>query len=148
MVGVLVGGALGDWATKRLRFSRFLIGGMGLLISSPFAYLLLATHSLTMLKIFAAAFGFSVGLLISNSWAAAFDVVDERNYSFAAAFLNLTSGFAAGSGIFLVGVLRESFTSLMGWCALVTAGSAILLMWAAVANFDKDRKRLGHTAPA
>jgi len=142
VVGVLAGGALGDWAHKRLRFSRFLICGSGLLVSCPFAYLLLATHSLSMLKIFAAIFGLSVGLLISNSWAAAFDVVDERNYSFAAAFLNLTSGFAAGTGIFLVGLWKESAVSFMGWCTLVTAASAILLMAVAVKYFDQDRNRL------
>ena len=146
IAGVLVGGALGDSLIKRVRYCRFLLGGTGLLLSCPFAYLMLAVHSLLLLKLFAVGFGISVGFLISNSWSAAFDVIDDRNYSFAASFLNLSSGFAAGAGVFLAGLWKANFVSLMGWAALVTAGTAVFMMWVAVRHFDHDRQRLGVNA--
>jgi MFS family permease len=142
VIGVMAGGALGDYLTRSLRYSRFLIGGAGLLISCPFAWLMLATGSLPVLRISAIAFGLSVGLLISNSWPAAFDVVDEGNYSFAAAFLNMSSGMAAGVGIFLAGLWSDTFTVLIAWSAGITSVTALGMMIAPLLFFDRDRKAI------
>jgi hypothetical protein len=94
------------------------------------------------LKLSESVYGLFIGLLIANSWAAAFDVVDERNYSFAAAFMTLTSGIAAGTGVWLAGIWKESFVSLMGWSALIGAVSALVLIWVTLTRFDTDIYRL------
>jgi MFS family permease len=142
IVGVLAGGVLGDRLGKQFPFSRFIIVALGLLLSCPVGYAILAVQSVVALKISACAYGIFVGLLIANSWAASFDVVDERNYSFAAAFMTLTSGVAAGVGVLLAGIWKESFVSLMGWAAILGAVSALALIWVTAASFDQDLHRL------
>jgi MFS family permease len=142
IAGVLVGGFLGDRLGKRTRISRFYIVGLGMLISCPFAYCLLAVDDLSIFKFSACGYGFFVGLLIATSWAAAFDVVDERNYSFAAAFMTLTSGVAAGVGVLLAGLWRESFVAFMGWSAVIGAAMSLALIWVAATRFDQEKRVL------
>src|SRR6201999_2542128 len=53
LVGVLLGGFMGDRIASRIAYGHFLLGGGGLLLCSPFAYLILTAHSLVALKLFA-----------------------------------------------------------------------------------------------
>jgi MFS family permease len=121
---------------------------LGMLISCPFAYAMLAVESLPLLQASACGYGVFVGLLIANSWAAAFDVVDERNYSFAAAFMTLTSGVAAGTGVLLAGLWKQQFVSLMGWSAAIGAVASLCLMWVAATRFDQEKRVLPRAAAA
>jgi MFS family permease len=145
IAGVLAGGVLGDRLKKQYRYSRFLIVALGMLCSCPVGYAVLAVHSLVALEVSACLYGLSVGFLIANSWAAAFDVVDDRNYSFAAAFISLTSGIAAGAGMLIAGLWKDSFVWLMGWSAIFGAISAVALIWVTVTSFDRDIRRLTTT---
>ena len=148
IAGVLLGGYLGDRLGKRYRVSRFYIVALGMLISCPFGYAMLAVESLPLLQASACGYGIFVGLLIANSWAAAFDVVDERNYSFAAAFMTLTSGVAAGAGVLLAGLWKEEFVSLMGWSAVIGAVASLCLIWIAATRFEQERRFLPRAGAA
>src|SRR5438128_8699926 len=81
-LGILSGGVLADKLVRRFRPARFYVAGFGLLACAPFAYLILASHSLLQLKFAAAGFGLFAGLMMANIFAAAYDVIAERNYGF------------------------------------------------------------------
>ena len=66
LVGVLMGGMVGDRLTKTVRLGHFFLGAAGLFLCSPFAYLVVAVHSLTWFRISAVAFGVFAGLVISE----------------------------------------------------------------------------------
>jgi MFS family permease len=142
-IGVLTGGVLADWIVKRIRFGRFCVTSVGLLLCAPFGYLTLAVHSLAMLKVCAAGFGFFSGLMMANNYASIYDVIAERNYGFSAGFLNLVGGFAGAIATFLAGFWKQTLgmTALIGWAAVATAAASLWLFWVAFSSFKKDRER-------
>jgi MFS family permease len=142
--GILGGGAMADWLARRVRAARFYIVAAGLLGAAPFAYMTLAVHSVAVMKVGAAGFGFFAGLLLTNVFAAAFDVVSRRNYGLAAGILNAIPGFVSGSVVFVAGALRESFgiTGIMRWASITAAVIALALLMTAVRRFGRDRLAL------
>jgi MFS family permease len=140
--GVLVGGFLADWLAKRTAAGRFYVVGAGLLLSAPFAYLTLAVDSLLLLKFCAAGFGLFAGLVITNAFAAAYDVVAPRNYGLAAGILNSVPGIASGTAVFVVGAMKSSLgiTKLMAFAALAALGTGVLLLITAALRFERDRR--------
>jgi MFS family permease len=142
--GILGGGALADWLARRVRAARFYIVAAGVLGAAPFAYLTLAVHSLTVVKVGAAGFGFFAGLLLTNVFAAAFDVVSKRNYGLAAGILNAIPGLVSGSVVFVAGALRESFgiTGIMRWVSITALVIALTLLMTVVRRFGRDRVAL------
>ena len=138
--GILAGSALADWLVKRIRAGRFYVAGLGLLLSSPFAYWTLALDSLTGLKLAAAGFGFFSGMMIANVFAAAYDVMSERNYGLGAGALNMIGGLAGGAAVLLAGIWKESIgiVRLMGWGAAATAASAALMIAVAATRFERE----------
>ena len=141
--GVLAGGALADRLIRRAPAARFYVAAAGLLLCAPFAWLALATSSLGVLKLACAAFGLAAGLFIANLFAAAYDVIAERNYGFGAGALNLFGGAAGGTAVFLAGLWRRSvgIPALMGWAAALTALGAVALLAVSLRHFDADRAR-------
>jgi predicted MFS family arabinose efflux permease len=143
-VGILIGGSVADWMRKRLRQARFYVSAFGLFLCAPFGYMTLALESLAGLKLASALFGLFAGLMMANIFASAYDVVIERNYSFAAGVLNLLGGLASGAGLFLAGWWKESIgiVALMRWAATASVFAAILLALTAFTSFDKDVERI------
>ncbi len=141
LVGVLLGGFMGDRIASRIAYGHFLLGGAGLLLCSPFAYLILTVHSLVALKLFALVFGFFAGFVISNNYPSAFDVIRPGNYGFGAAILNVASGVSSGAATFLAGLWKNSIAELMGASALASSVSAVILVLVAKARFADDRRR-------
>ncbi len=135
--GILCGGAIADWASRRLPAGRFYIAALGLLISSPLAWLTFTAPSLAWLKAFAAAFGFFAGLLMSNTVASAYDVIPPANYGLAAGVLTLVGGLAGGLGVFSIGRWKESLgvETLVGWGAAAGVAAALLLGVVAATRF-------------
>jgi len=142
-VGVLTGGALADWLVRRVPYGRYCVTSLGLITCAPLAYLTLAVHSLDLLKICAAGFGFCAGLFIANNMASILDVTAERNYGFATGVLNVIGGMAGAGATFFVGLWKQSIgmETMMGWAALATAVSAVALVSVAVFRFNEDRER-------
>jgi len=128
-VGVLAGGWLADRLILRIAAARFYIVGCGMFLSAPFAYLAFAAITLTEFRLFAAAFGLLAGFAIGNIFAAAYDVISDLNYSFAAGVLNMTGGLSGGGAMLLVGIYKNEFgiTNLMAFAAAATAFAGILL---------------------
>ena len=143
-IGALAGGALADAAAKRFRAGRFHTAGAGVLLSAPLAYATFASESLAMMKLAALGFGAAAGLMIANVFAAAYDVIAERNYGFGAGVLNFVGGLSGGASIFLTGLLKERFgvETLMAWVAAAAAAFAASMLAATSVWFEKDRQRL------
>lgn len=143
-VGVLAGGALADAVARRRSAGRFYTAGAGVLLSAPLAYATFASETLAAMKLAAAGFGAVAGLMIANIFAAAYDVIAERNYGFGAGVLNFVGGLSAGASILLTGMLKQRLgvETLMGWAATAAGISAALLLLATSAWFDRDRQRL------
>ena len=143
-VGVLSGGVLADWLAKRVPASRFYVGGLGLLLCAPCAYLTLAVPTLGWLKLCTVGFGLFAGLMVANNYACIYDVLSERNYSFSAGFLNLIGGLTAGAATFVVGLWKETIgiRGLMEWAAWGAVIGALVQIVVAVTSFERDRRQL------
>lgn len=143
-VGVLAGGALADAAARRWAAGRFYTAGAGVLLSAPLAYATFASETLPAMKLAAACFGAVAGLMIANIFAAAYDVIAERNYGFGAGVLNFVGGLSGGASIFLTGLLKHRLgvETLMAWAATAAGILAALMLLATAAWFARDRQRL------
>ncbi|MBI1790427.1 MAG: MFS transporter [Acidobacteria bacterium] len=139
--GILSGGVLADWLSRRMAAGRFYVVAAGLLLCSPFAYLSLAAPSLDGLKFACAAFGLFAGVMLSNVVAAAYDVTGPENYGFSAGALTLIGGLAGGLGILSMGRWKASLGAgtLMGWAAAAGVVSALALAWVVAARFRFER---------
>lgn len=130
--GVLLGGTLADWLTKRVPAGRFYIAAAGVGLSAPFGYLTFAAETLEMTKIFAMVYGAFSGLMIGNTFAAAVDVVPKRHYGLGAGILNMVGGIAGAILILLAGMLKGTigFAGLLQYVALGCVVTALGLVWA------------------
>ncbi len=138
-IGVLVGGWLADRLIFRIRSARLYLVGCGMLFSAPFAYLAVAATTLAQFRFYAPAFGLLAGFAIANIFAAAYDVITDRSYSFAAGVLNMIGGVAGGAAMLIAGIYKNEFgiMNLMAWAAAATAFSGVLL-FAGVRLFFKS----------
>jgi MFS family permease len=148
-LGVVTGGFLGDRLAQKLSPGRVYVAGIGLAASAPFAWCILATHSLQLLAIFSFVFGALSGTFVANLYAGAYDVIPERNYGFAAGVMNLLGGFAGATAVFLTGILKDQFgiASLMRWMAAGTSAAAIGMLIVAAIYFSTDQSRALSTHP-
>ena len=149
-LGVVTGGWLADRLVRRVAAARFYLVGIGLIVSTPFAYLTLTVDSLDDLKLASAAFGFLSGVLMANFFPACYDVIAERNYGFGGGFLNMVGGWSGGAGILLAGRWKESvgIESLMGWAVVAAIASGVLLIVGVARSFQQDRRLIGLPAEA
>jgi MFS family permease len=106
--GVLLGGFAGDRITRSIPAGRLYVAAAGVILSAPFAYATFAAGSLSAAVTSACSFGLFSGLMMSNVFAAAYDVVEPKDYGFSAGLLNLAGGLAGGAGILGAGVWKES----------------------------------------
>jgi MFS family permease len=132
-IGVLAGGALGDWAASRTFTTRLEVALFGLICCSPFAWAIFSTHSLLLLEIATFCFGLTSGVFIANTFACLYDFADRNHLSFATGSLNLLGGAGAGVAILLAGVFKNTvgIATLMLATLLVTDGLSIGLFWTA-----------------
>ena len=129
-IGVLVGGWLADRLLLQIRSARLYVVGCGMLFSAPCAYLTFAATTLARFRYYGGAFGLLAGFAIANVFAAAYDVISDRNYSFAAGVLNMTGGLSGGAAMLIAGIYKREFgiTNFMEWAAAATALSGLLLV--------------------
>jgi MFS transporter, Spinster family, sphingosine-1-phosphate transporter len=140
-VGVLMGGVLGDWAGRRSNTSRLDVALWGVLCCSPFALVIFATHSLTLLRIATLCFGLSSGLFIANVFSCLYDFTDRNNFSFAIGCLNMLGGSGAGVAILLAGIFKNTWgiATLMLWSSLLADTTAIIFLLAARRRANQGR---------
>ncbi len=95
LVGVLVGGALADWAARRAG-GRIRVQAAGLLLGAPCVYLVGSTRSIPVLIMALTAVGFCKGLYDANIFASLYDLVPVHVRGTAAGLMN-TIGWAGAS---------------------------------------------------
>ena len=139
--GVLTGGGLADYFSKRIPAARFYVAAAGILLCAPFGYLTFAAESLPATRSCASIYGFFSSLMVANVFAAAYDVIAPRNFGLAAV-LNMLGGFVAAIRIFLAEQLKDSlgFAGLLKWVALGCLIAATLLIATAGARFGRDQR--------
>ncbi len=142
--GILLGGALGDWGSRRWPAARFGIICVGLVCCSPLAYLAMATSSITAFKVFAFGFGFTAGWMMGNTFAASYDVTPRAHYGIGAGTLNMVGGISGGAAIYAAGRLKDTMGihGLMFWGAALAVVSAVVLAWTVWRRFDIDRAKV------
>lgn len=141
VVGILIWGRVTDIVSTRVRPARFYISALGLIICAPFAYIVLDTASLSILKLACLLFGFFSGAFIANVFAAAYEVVPKESYGFSVGVLNFAGGLAGGLGVFLIGWNRGpvGMAGLMGDNAILAVVMGLALTFVAGRHF-----RIGH----
>ena len=128
-VGVVLGGFLGDWATHRFPSGRLRVGALGLFGSAPCAWLMFAAPTVALVEYAEIGFGLLSGLFIANIFAAAFDVVAQSRYSFAAGVLNTAGGLAGGAGILLGGLAGHTgLVPVVAFSAVAVALMAVIML--------------------
>ncbi len=147
VIGILIWGRVADLVSARVHAGRFHVSALGLLLCTPFAYLVLAAKSLAVLKIACLLFGFFSGAFIANVFAATYDVVPEAAYGFSVGALNFAGGFAGGAGVFLAGWSHSSggIVALMGGSAALAVVVALGLMAVAVLYFRTEHECAART---
>ncbi|MBI2687947.1 MAG: MFS transporter [Acidobacteria bacterium] len=129
VTGILGGGALTDRMRKRWPPARLYMTALGVFGSAPFAYWTFASTTLDEARIFSAGFGLFGGLLATNAFAAAYDVIGEENRGIGGGVLNMTGGLSSAAMIYMAGIWKETigFAGMVVWMAAVSLLSAIVL---------------------
>ncbi|MBL8175846.1 MAG: MFS transporter [Bryobacterales bacterium] len=140
--GVLIGGRLADKLSHRMPASRFFIAAAGIGLSAPFGYLTFASHSLTVTTIFSVAYGLTSGLMIANTFAAAYDVVGPKGFGLGSGVLNMIGGIAGAILIFLAGVLKSTigFSGLLVYVGVGCVAAASALAITARSRYALERR--------
>jgi MFS family permease len=143
--GVLLGGWLADRLIFRIRAARLCVVACGILLSTPFVVLAFRATSVGLFRVYAVGFGLLAGLAIANIFAAAYDLVQQQNYGFAAGVLNMTGGISGGAAMLLVGAYKGRFgiSHLVAWAAGVAVLSALVLL-----AFTRSRLAAKVSSPA
>ena len=145
LAGVVGGAWLADHLVRRLRAGRLYLTGIGFLLSAPCAYLVFAVPTVGEFRFFALIFGLLSGLNVGNGIAAAYDVVTDKNYSFAGGVYNMAGGAAAAAGMWLGGVMKQTLglSGLTAIAAAITMATAVFFLAVIWRQFDTH-----HKAPA
>ncbi|MBV9082183.1 MAG: MFS transporter [Acidobacteriaceae bacterium] len=129
--GVVLWGAASDRLARTTRLARFLVLGLGIAVSAPFAWWALSANSLRKVEAVSLLFGFFAGGLHANIAAAPFEVVPRENRGMSIALLNLIGGMGGGAAILLTGLYRQKLgiSYLMRLCSITAIiGAALMLL--------------------
>lgn len=126
VVGVLLGGFLGDYAMARRSGGRQIVQACGLLLGVPFLFLVGSASSTAGLIAGMIGFGFSKGLYDANMWASLYDVVPASNRGIAAGTMNSLGWLGGGVAPIAIAAGAQHFG--MGRC--ISATSVIYLVLA------------------
>ncbi len=142
VVGILGGGAVTDLLRKRWRPARLYMAALGVFGSAPFAFWTFSAGTLEEARIYSACFGFFGGLLATNAFAGAYDVIGPENRGLGGALLNMTGGISSGVMIYMAGIWKETvgFAGMVVWMMWVSMAAAVLLGVAGWLRFDRERR--------
>ena len=142
VAGILGGGWLTDRLRRRWRPARLYMAALGVFASAPFAYWTFSASSLDEARLFSAAFGLFGGLLATNAFAAAYDVIGIENRGLGGGLLNMTGGISSGVMIYMAGIWKETigFDGMVVWMMAASILSALLLAAVAARRFAVEYK--------
>jgi MFS family permease len=138
-VGLLTGGALGDWASRKRPSGRSYLVAAGLLAAMPFAYSLFVAGSIPLMRACALGFGLFTGIMLSNVIPAAFDFAPAARYGQVAGSMTLIGGLGGGLATLMAGALRSRIEvgTLMQAAALAASVAAFVLAITAWRHFKE-----------
>jgi len=133
VLGVLTGGVLADWLSRRRRGARAITQSIGLACGVPFLFLTGHTRSVPVLGAAMACFGYFKGLYDANIFASLYDVVGVEVRAAAAGLLNSLGWLGAGFAPVAVAAASARFgmSACLSATAAIYAGCAVLLALAA-----------------
>ncbi|MGA2118546.1 MAG: MFS transporter [Bryobacteraceae bacterium] len=133
VLGVLTGGVLADWLSRRRRGARAITQSIGLACGVPFLFLTGHTRSVPVLGAAMACFGYFKGLYDANIFASLYDVVGVEARAAAAGLLNSLGWLGAGFAPVAVAAAAARFgmSACLSATAAIYAGCAVLLAFAA-----------------
>jgi sugar phosphate permease len=133
VLGVLTGGVLADWLSRRRRGARATTQSIGLACGVPFLFLTGHTRSVPVLAVAMACFGYFKGLYDANIFASLYDVVGVEVRAAAAGLLNSLGWLGAGFAPVAVAAAAARFgmSACLSATAAVYVGCAVLLALAA-----------------
>lgn len=142
-IGIVSGGALADRFSARHPRARFVIAAAGVILSAPFGYLTFAATSLAWMRVFSIGFGLFSGLMMANAFAAAYGVIQRRNWGAGGGILNMIGGIASAIMIFSAGMLKETigFAALMGYVMTAAILCALVLLAVVHRRFGPERRK-------
>jgi MFS family permease len=126
ILGVLAGGWLADRLVRRQRGGRMLAQAAGLLLGTPFLFLIGWVHTLGAVMVAIVGFGLGKGIYDANIWASLYDVIPVAQRGVAVGAVNSLGWI--GGGIATVGIAVAG--SHFGFAACLSATSAIYLVLA------------------
>lgn len=140
VTGVTAGGFPSDQAARRNPRYHMLIMVACYLLAAPLLLTFVWTASFT--AIAAAIFGFAllVGMGYVNAQPLLCELLPQRSRSTAIGFMNMTSCFVGGAGVFLAGALKGEFglTRSFASLAAIQAGVALMLLVTFLTVLRKD----------
>lgn len=131
-VGVLIGGTLADWASRR-RGGRILVQASGLLLGAPCVFWVGWTSSVAVLIAALTAIGVCKGMYDANIFASMYDIVTPRVRGTTAGLMN-TIGWTGGSlAPLTIGVAADRYgmSAAITWTAAVYVVVGLLALVAA-----------------
>ena len=131
IIGVMLGGRISDKFAKIRKTIRFEANIFGLLVASPFIYIMATANTALLCFVALFLFGLFRGIYDSNMFAALFDVVAPR-YRASASGIMLCFGFIIGSTApAVLGFMRDEFgisTAITSLAAFYFLGAIIILI--------------------
>jgi MFS family permease len=140
VAGILGGGWLTDRLRTRWPAARLYMVAVAVLGSAPFAYWTFAASTLNEARVFSACFGLFGGLLATNAFAAAYDVIRKENRGLGGAIVNMTGGLSSGVMIYMAGVWKETvgFAGMVVWMTGVSLVAGTVLAVVAAARYKRE----------
>ncbi len=140
LLGVLIGGKLSDKFVVKKKKARLVTEFIGLLIGTPFIFIMAYTSHLYISYAALAAFGFFRGVYDSNLFAALFDVIEPK---YRASSVGLMTSFAFITGSFaplLLGIIKTEYglSVGIGLLSVFYLLAAVLILLAILFFFKKD----------
>ncbi len=144
ILGIIIGGILGDRLMRRGIRGRMLMLTAGLVLGSPFLVFAGWGHHLWMALVGLAGFGFFKALFDGNGASTIYEVVHPSNRAFAYGLINSLAGISSGFSVLLVGMLENRFgmSNLFASICLLYVVSAAITWYAAVHYLDGDIEKL------
>lgn len=143
LVGVLMGGALADWAVRRHPGGRMVVQGAGLIVGAPCVLLVGHAGSLGPLIAGLVAIGLAKGAYEANIFASIYDVIDPKLRGTAAGMMN-TIGWAGAS---LAPVIVGRIGDREGLGAAIASTAAVYFVAGSIALIAARLAALSATRP-